>query len=450
MLSHGPVAWRLTTMAASMLIGFLSAAAFNITDAYFIGLLGTREMAAISFTFPVVMLTGGLAMGIGVGATAVISQIIGRGDQREVQRLTTHSLMLALMVVAVIVVLGLLTIGPLFTLLGATDETLPIVADYMRIWYIGVMFVIVPMVGNSAIRATGDMLTPSAIMAVGLFLNIALDPLFIFGFGPLPAMGVTGAAIATVICRGVALVAALYILGVRKKMLTFEAPTLRAVWASWRRILHIALPAAGAHMLAPVSAGVITRMIAQYGTASVAAYGVGTRLEMVLALPLISMGVSMTPFVGQNWGAGEISRIYEAQRFTERFAVIWGVSCATIIGLLAWPIADLFTTDPSMRGQLVLYLCVAPWAFGFRGLGHICNSAMNGISQPLHAASAIVLRHFALTIPAALLGAWLDGYAGLLCGLVLGEVASGAICAVWARALYRRLPERSAAPPLST
>lgn len=149
-LTEGPVGATLAKMAGAMLVGMFAVAAFNITDTYFVAQLGTRQLAAMSFTFPVVMLIGGIAIGIGVGATAVISRIIGQGRTDQVRQLTTDALLLALAVVAALVAIGLLTIRPLFGLLGATAETLPFVEQYMRIWYVGTIFVVVPMVGNGA------------------------------------------------------------------------------------------------------------------------------------------------------------------------------------------------------------------------------------------------------------------------------------------------------------
>ena len=118
----------------------------------------------MSFTFPVVMTLGSLAFGLGVGASSVIARAIGEGDMRRVQRFTTNSLTLALTAVILFVALGLLTIDPLFQALGAKPEIMPFVHGYMRIWYFGMVFLVVPMVGNSAIRAAGNALTPSIIM----------------------------------------------------------------------------------------------------------------------------------------------------------------------------------------------------------------------------------------------------------------------------------------------
>ncbi|MEO0332723.1 MAG: MATE family efflux transporter, partial [Bacteroidota bacterium] len=163
-LTQGSVPRTLYQLTLPMVVGVLSMVAFNLVDTYFIGKLGKNELAALSFTFPVIMVIFSLVQGIGIGATALISRSFGANNLAKAARETTDSLFLALLLVLISVVIGLLTIEPLFSALGATPEVLPLVREYMEIWYFTILFVIVPFVGNSAIRATGDTLTPSYIM----------------------------------------------------------------------------------------------------------------------------------------------------------------------------------------------------------------------------------------------------------------------------------------------
>jgi Na+-driven multidrug efflux pump len=159
-----------------MVWGILSILAFSLADTYFVAQLGTQELAAISFTFPIVNVLSNVAMGLGIGASSMISRAIGEGDRQKVQRLTTDSLLLSLLVVVVLVGIGLATIQPVFTALGAGPDILPLIQDYMSIWYLGMAFIVVPMVGNSAIRASGNTLVPGMSMMFAAGANIVLDP----------------------------------------------------------------------------------------------------------------------------------------------------------------------------------------------------------------------------------------------------------------------------------
>lgn len=437
-LTQQPVPLVLAKMAGGMLIGFVAMAAFNITDTYFVAQLGTNELAAMSFTFPVAMFIGGLSIGIGIGTAALLSKKIGQGRHHEVQRLTTDALLFGLTLVALLSTVGFFTIRPLFTLLGATAETLPLVEDYMRIWYLGMVFLVVPMIGNNAIRATGDTLWPSAIMVVDLVINIILDPLLIFGLGPFPAWGIKGAAVATVFSRALALAASLYVLHWRKGLLTFELPGVAGLIRSWKKILYFGIPTAGAHILMPFAYGVLLKMVAWSGVEAVAAFGAGQRIEMFVVMPIMALGASLVPFIGQNLGAGNAARIAQAQKLSARFALGWGLLCAALLLTIAHPVAGIFSEDPAVISLLALLLWIVPLSFGFKGLAHTAGAAMIGFGKPYHTTAAVTIRLFVLVLPLAALGAYLDGFRGLLIGLAAAEIIAGAMTATWCHMVFER------------
>ena len=171
----------------------------------------------------------------------------------------------------------------------------------MEVWYVGVVMVIVPQVGNAAIRASGDTKTPSAVMLVAVVLNIALDPILIFGVGPVPALGLRGAALATVISGSVTLVA-LGVLRLREGIITFRFPSIRQTLNSWKQILRLGLPNAATAVVTPLASGLITRLIASFGVAAVAGYGIAIRVQMFGFLLAMALASALGPFFGQNWG----------------------------------------------------------------------------------------------------------------------------------------------------
>jgi len=436
LLTQNSIPATLLKMTMSMMIGFAAGAAFSITDAYFVSRLGTNALAAMGFTFPVTMVIFGISIGIGVGSGSVISRTIGLGNSHEVKRLTVDSLLLALLLVGLFVTLGLLTIEPLFRAIGATGETLSLVCDYMHIWYIGTIFLVVPIVGNNAIRATGDTLSPSVIMVIDIGLNIILDPILIFGLGPFPAMGIKGAALATVLCRALALLASLYILGKRKKMLTSEIPSLKHLCESWKRILHVGIPASLGQLLMPLSAAVIIRMVSNFGTEAVAAFSAGVSIERFVIIPIIALSASLLPIIGQNWGAGNVTRVKKAYKIANIFTIIWGPLSVIIITIANPWLVKLFTDEPSVQKYLSIFLYVIPVAYTFRGLCHNAYSSMNAINHPYHSMVNILFRLFVFTIPFAALGAKTYKFKGLLIGMVIAEVISSFIAVNWTTKLF--------------
>ena len=198
-MTEVPVGPSLIRLAVPMIFGLVSIMLFNLVDTFYISLIGVQELVAISFTFPVTFTLMSFSFGIGIGAAAVISRAIGEGDHHRVQRLTTDSLLLVALIIICVAGLNYFSLNSIFTLMGASAESLPLIKEYMITWLSGVVFVVIPIVGNSAIRATGDTKTPSWIMMIAAVVNAVLDPLLIFGYGPFPELGIKGAAIATVI-----------------------------------------------------------------------------------------------------------------------------------------------------------------------------------------------------------------------------------------------------------
>ena len=430
-LTDGPVGRRLLLLTIPMVMGIFAISAFNLADTYFVAQLGTNELAAMSFTFPVVMFVQSIALGLGIGTASVLSRAIGEGDHRKVRRFTTDSLMLALLLVVLFVAAGLLTINPLFTLLGATPDILPLIREYMTIWYIGMVFVTVPMVGNNAIRASGDTKYPSLIMMIAAGINVILDPLLIFGLAGFPRLELAGAALATVIARTTTLVLSLAILHFREKMLDFSLPRIRSAWESWKRILYVGIPSAATNILTPLSMGVVIRLVAQFGPKAVAAVGAGTRVQLFALMVVAALGTSLIPFIGQNWGARKFQRVHLARKYSNRFSFWWGLLCVGVFLLTAAPIARLFSRDPEVIDNIISYLWIVPLGYGLLGISLLTSALFNAINKPLIAAALSLIRMFVLYIPLAYTGAQLFGLRGLFAGMCLANIIGGIISLFW-------------------
>lgn len=426
-LTEGAVDRTLIRLTIPMIFAVIGMVAFNLADTFFVGRIGTNELAALSFTFPVVMTIANIALGLGVGASAVISRAIGKGDFHKVQRLTTDSLILAFIVVLILAFLGLLTIDKLFVALGASDTLLPLIKQYMKIWYLGMPFVVIPMVGNNAIRATGDTKTPSIIMLVAVTMNFILDPMLIFGIGPFPRLGLQGAAIATVFARMTTFTVAFLVLAFREKMIAFKIPTLREMVESWKAVLHIGLPEASSRIIIPISFGVITRILADFGPKAVAGFGVATRVEFFALSVIFALCSVFGPFVGQNIGAGKIDRVDEGLKVSARISLIWGFLIFLILFSFSKPIAMLFNKDPKVVEYIRLYLIIVSISFSFQGIVLLSRTALNVLKKPFYAVSLIIIQMFILYIPLSLLGAKLFEVKGVFAAAAISYFSAGTI-----------------------
>ena len=423
--TRGPIASTLIRLTIPMTFGMVGIVAFNLVDTYFVGRLGTLELAALGFTLPVVLVVQSIALGLGVGASAVISRAIGEGNSDEVKRLTTDGLVLAVLFVLAFAVAGLLTIEPVFRLLGADEEALPLIAKYMRIWYLGVVFVVVPMVGNNAIRATGDVKTPALIMVVAALVNTGLDPLLIFGIGPFPRLEIEGAAIATVISRATTLTVALWVLGRRYRMLSRVIPRASRIVNSWKRILYIGVPTAATRIIVPLAIGFITRLVSAHGTPAVAGYGVASRVEFFAFTVVVALASVLMPFIGQNWGAGRLDRLGLGARYSQVLALAWGGLMFVVLATAARPIASLFNDNPAVVSTVVMYLRIVPLAYGLQGVLMVTSASLNALNRPLHASILTLAQMFCVYVPLALLGSRLYGLAGIFGALAVSYFAGG-------------------------
>ena len=215
-----------------MVFGIIAVISVSLIDTYYVGQLGTQELTALSFTFPVTLTVSSLAIGLGAGASSVVSRATGAKERGEAKRLATDSLALALILVIFVAAIGYMMIDPLFARLGAAGEVLDMVGQYMRIWFLAIPLLVVPIVANSIVRAVGDTFWPSVVMVSSALTNIAITPVFIFGWGPVPAFGIAGAAMGTLIAWLVTVIGAFALVVWREKILTRHLPAFQTLAAS--------------------------------------------------------------------------------------------------------------------------------------------------------------------------------------------------------------------------
>lgn len=442
-LVEGDIARSIIRLTIPMVFGMIGLSIFNIVDTLYVGRLGVGPLAALSFTFPVVLVLNNIALGIGVGTSSVVSRALGSGDHHRTIRYTTDSLTLGLLVIIIFATIGELTIRPLFSALGARGEILDMIVEYMTIWYAGLPFVVFPMIGNSAIRALGDTKTPGMIMLIASLVNVILDPLMIFGIGPFPMWGIRGAAIATVISRSLTFTVAIYVLSRREHLLSFKQVTMRKMVSSWREILSVGAPAALTRVIVPISAGVVTGILASLGTEAVAGYGVATKVERFALLFTMALATVMAPFAGQNFGAGRLDRVRSSLTFSVKVSLGVGVILALGLWGVARPLASLFSHDPAVIAVSVQYFRIVPLSYGLLGMFTISTMVLNALNQPLPAAGFTLLQMFGLLIPFAWVGSSLVGTVGVFAGVAAANLISGALTLGYVRRKVRQAAERA-------
>ena len=264
-------------------------------------------------------------------------------------------------------------------------------------------------------------------MAAGGGLNALLDPIFIFGLGPVPAMGIKGAALATFIAWIVGALWILYILAVRRKLMLPRLLSLSELRESSREILKIGLPAAGANMLTPVAGGIMTAVVASYGAEAVAAWGVGNRMESIASIVVLALSMTLPPFISQNVGAGQVSRVKEAYSLTLKFVLIWQFLIFLVMwGLSSW-IAVAFANEVEVSVLIQLFLMIVPLGYGMQGIIILTNSSLNAMHRPMTALTLSVIRLFVFFVPISVAGSFFFELKGLFAGTVIANVAMACV-----------------------
>lgn len=431
-LLTAPIGPTIKNMTLQVLFGMLTLMSFNLVDTYFIGLLGTEPLAAISFTFPVTFTIISLSIGLGIGTSAIIAKARGSGNILAAKEDGFGAIILSFLLVAVLVSFTYLATDSIFALLGAGQDLIPTIRAYMDVWYFGAVFLMFPMVGNAVLRASGDAKTPSQIMAASGIINAILDPIFIFGLGPIPALGIQGAAIASVIAWTAGSLIVFYILAVKKQLIVIKLIELQEFFAISKRILSIGLPAAGANMLTPIAMAVLTAMIAVHGNAAVAGFGVGTRIESIASMVVLALSMTLPPFISQNFGAQQMDRVEQAYKSVIKFVMIWQLFVYIILALVAGYIAVAFgKDDPEVMKVIKLFIWTLPLGYGLQGIIILSNSSFNAMHKPMRALTLSILRLFVFYLPFAYAGSLLFGLEGLFIGAMLGNVFTAAIAYFW-------------------
>lgn len=446
-LVEGGVRQSLVRMTLPMIFGMLMLFTFSLVDTWFISFLGTEALTAISFTFPVTFTVMSLAIGLGIGASAVVARSLGASRPEQAKEAATVINYLSLGLAAALAGLLWLFMDPVFGAMGASDALMAPIRRYMTVWLPGSVMIVCIMTGNSVLRAAGDTRTPSMLMATAGALNAVLDPLLIFGLGPFPELGIQGAAWATVTAWGAVFCRLFHLLAFRLERVSRSLPS-RAVFArAGPEMLRIGIPAAGANLMTPLAVGAMISIAAGFGDTAVAAFGVGARLEPIATLLVLALSSSLPPIISQNLGAGNLDRVREAYRIATRFIVVWQLAVYLALAAGAGLIAAVFSGDPEVTDAIRLFVWIMPAAYGMQGVIILTNSSLNALHRPMHALCLSVARFFVFYVPLAFLGSLHFGLPGFFVGAACGNLLMAGISRfTFGRALERLAAGEPAAP----
>ena len=448
--TRGSIVKVMLVTALSMIPGTLAISGYNIVDTYFVGKLGTDPLAAMGFTFPVVMIVGCIYHGLGGGVMTPVAQLLGGGRRDQAARMVTSGIVLFTLIGLAMSIAGIVLINPIFRMQGAKPELMPMIRQYMTIWFLGSLSVALGGAGTHLLVSAGSPRIGGVMMLFGLGLNAVLDPLFIFGWKFIPRMGIAGAAIATVIAQVTALVLVTMILHFKLHLISplsalFPYPR---VLNAWKTIFRYGVPAILSMVLNPAGMAVVTYAVAKAGDKpAVAAVSAAGRLEAVAFVVPMSLGMSLIPIIAQNFGAGEYYRIDLCRRISMRFAFVYLLFMSVAYYCCAPYAARIFSEDPTVIKLMAHYLRVITWGFAFIEVHRYSSFFFTGVGRAKSGAALNIMRVVGFMVPLTLIALCFASLEGIFSARLAADVLAGTIGCVLSRRLTRRLMTENAVAP---
>ena len=433
-LVEAPVNGMLFRMAAPISLGMMSTFLFQIVDTWFVGRLGSAELAALAFSSTVYFLFVSLFIGFSVGVSSAIAMASGAGEANRSRLLSMTALALVLVLSAGLSAAGRELVIPMFSALGAAPDILPLIQSYMGILYIGFPFLMLGIVGSGAVRATGVIRGGEIVFGIAGIINLVFDWLLIFGIGPFPEMGLAGAAAATLLSFIFIFfgIAAILVWRGLLGFCNFEG-TANGI----REILRVSLPTVGMQILIPITGMFATYLLAGFGSKAVAAFGVASRIEALALIGIFAVSSAVTPFVAQNFGAGKHDRIDQAIIFAGKSSIYLGLGLFVVLAVFGPWIARIFSDDPDVITFVGLYFKIIAVSYGFQGILNVTAAIFNGLQMPRQSLGLMLVRTFAIVFPLLLIASFF-GVVAILVALAVGNILSGLYAGVLMRRSERK------------
>jgi putative MATE family efflux protein len=402
-MTEGSVTRHLLEMSAFIAVSMLIQTLYLLADLYWVGSLGKEAIAAVGLCGNLMMVVMALTQALGVGTTTLISQAAGQKDQPRAELAFNQSLVLSLLVAAVLTVCSFAVRDQYCQWLSADAATAALARSYL-LWFIPALMVQFPLVAlGSALRATGIMKPTVAIQAFTVLINMVLAPLLIFGIGPLPKLGVAGAALATFVAVVIAnvLMIAYYVRNYH--YLRFRLPLLKPQMKSWWAMLRIGLPAGGEFALMAVYIVVVYGIIRNFGAAAQAGFGVGARVMQAMFLPVVAIAFAVAPVVGQNFGGRHGDRVRSSYYSALGITSVTMLLLTIVSHFAGETLIRFFSRDADVIAFGSEYLRIISLNFVAMGIVFTSSSVFQGIGNTLPPLVSSMTRLVLFALPATLM-----------------------------------------------
>jgi putative MATE family efflux protein len=434
--TSGGVGRAVLLLAIPMMLEMAMESVFAVVDIFFVASLGPDAVAAVGLTEAVLTLLYAVAVGLSMAVTALVARRIGAGEADAAAIVTGQTIWLGIATAVVVAAVGIAFADDLLRLMGATPEVIATGTGYTTLMLGGSLTILLLFLLNAVLRGAGNAALAMRVLWLANGINIVLCPCFIYGVGPFPELGVTGAAVATNIGRGIGALYALYYLTGGRGRIALALSHLRVVLPVLSSLLRVSAGGVMQFLIATSSYIVLMRVISEYGSAAIAGYTIAIRIIMFTFLPSWGLSNAAATLVGQNLGAGRPERAESSVWVTTKYNVLFLVAIAIVFIALSERIVGIFTADPAVLAYGADCLTIVSYGYGFYAVGMIVIQAFNGAGDTNTPTWLNLLCFWFLQLPLAYaLARWLElGPQGVFWAAAIAE----STLAVVAYAVFRR------------
>ena len=399
--TSGPIRRALGLLAIPMMLEMAMESIFAVVDIAFVSRLGTDAVAAVGITEALVTVLYGIAIGLGVGLTAMISRRIGAQDVRGAAEVTGQAIWIGALLSVIIGIAGVAYARDLLELMGASEGVIEQGAGFTAVLLGGSVTIIYLFLLNAAFRGAGDATVALRSLWLANGINIVLDPCLIFGLGPFPEMGVTGAAVATTIGRGIGVIYQLWYLMNGRGRIEFHIRYLKFNLTLALRMIRISLGGIGQFLVATASWIGVMRIVSIYGSSAIAAYTIALRMMEFVFLPAWGLGNAAATLVGQNLGADKPDRAEKSAWQAAKLNAIFMTGTGIFLLVFAEFITGLFTAEPDVLRWGTSCLQILSVGFPMYAVGMVVVQALNGAGDTTTPVILNLICFWLLQIPLA-------------------------------------------------
>ncbi|MBU0534456.1 MAG: MATE family efflux transporter [Candidatus Omnitrophica bacterium] len=428
-ITTGPILPKMLSLTGPLMVTAILNSTLNLIDMFWVGKLGSDSIAAVAIGGTIMMVVFATLIGITRGTIALVARYVGAKDAKNADAVASQSIMLGLIIALATILVGLLFTDKLFLILGASPEVLKIGSSYLKIILIGGITMVLLSFGNSILQAEGDTVTPMKFMFLSNIINIILDPIFIFGLG-VPRMNTSGAALATVLSQAVPAFLVLLLLSKRRSKVHIHISQFKIKLTFLKEMLKIGLPASLQMFFRSIMGLVLMGIVASFGTAAIAAYGIGMRLQMLVLMPAFAFGGAAATLAGQNLGAKQPKRAQRSAWTATTLDMFLMILVAILFFIFAPQIVGFFIKDKNVISIGTQFLRITAPFYLFIPLGVVLGQSLAGAGDTITPMFITLLSLWGFQIPMAIYLSqatmwgingiwWTNAFASVLHGLLI-------------------------------